>query len=126
LEILQTKIYKVIDNPVIFFLTNHRSHGQREPKIVRFFLPKYSRIQASYDGDIQKLIELVKKGAKVNYIKLQRDKIPQSVFLFDRLQISPLRAAIMGCHPDCLQFLISQGADVNLTHSGKIPDTLKS
>jgi ankyrin repeat protein len=83
------------------------------------FLTFFSRIQASYDGDLILIQKLIKDGAKVNYIHLQRDKIPKYFLLFDRIQISPLRAAIMGCHIDCIQYLISQGADVNATFSGK-------
>jgi ankyrin repeat protein len=79
----------------------------------------FSRIQASYDGDLILIQKLIKDGAKVNHIHLQRDRIPKYFFLFDRIQISPLRAAIMGCHVDCIQYLISQGADVNATFSGK-------
>jgi predicted nuclease of restriction endonuclease-like (RecB) superfamily len=39
------------------------------------FLTFFSRIQASYDGDLILIQKLIKDGAKVNYIHLQRDKI---------------------------------------------------
>eukprot|EP01080_Neovahlkampfia_damariscottae_P004076 gene4076-7365_t len=81
------------------------------------------KIQACYDGNLTHCQKLVADGAKIDYIHLQRDKIPKTLFLYDRIQISPLRAAIMAAHSECVQYMLSLGADVNATFSDIMPNT---